>query len=899
MRTFKLPWLSCLAGAALLGACSPEDLPDTEQLDEVSIGSAREALNPPPNIALGKPTTQSSNYPGGGGAASLAVDGSINGSFGAGSVTHTNQQAQPWWQVDLQGSYPLSTVVLHNRTDCCSDRLQNFRVRVSEDGTNWHDYSFAGVAPTQSTFTINRSARYVRVQLNGTNALSLAEVQVFPSTINLARGKPATQSSNYLAVGGEANLAVDGSVNGDFWGAYSTTHTHFQTQPWWQVDLQGSHALSTVVLHNRTDCCADRLQNFRVRVSEDGANWHDYPFTGVAPTQSTFTINRSARYVRVQLDGTNALSLAEVQVFPAAIHPGNTVHGYWSASGGRSSSSQANRHFVVEVSGQNEWVTFNLTSPAADSYLYLTDANGNVLAEDDNSGGSPHARIARALSAGTYKLVAATTTAGQNAEFSLSADKALLRYPKRLRVQAATQFNWIYDDHDTGAHDDVSVWRADLTGYPGYYSLGDVAMPSHGVAPKMTFVVSGEEDLLARPVDYAWVWSDWGSGGSHDVSFWDPVPPAGYTCVGSVTVLGYDKPSTDLIRCVRSEYVLPAAANWLWNDSGSGSDNDIGVWQVDPRDHRGLSLSTFKGQGNYDGPDGRRFWTLNKSALANPEMAGLPVDGQTALQFAPRVWLHPEEYYLPSSVEHFLANVHEENGHLVTNQPLGCDSCTDPAFLDGVRPDQAHVPMYAEVVHRTVDGQPTNVSDIIYWNFYPYNNGKRVCIGWYSPWGCVGGYSTFGNHVGDWEHLTVRFIEGRPYAVYLSQHAGGQTLLFGDKSLAVLGWHPEAYAALGSHGLYPDAARHIYRNLPNGDFLADDTGRGIAWDGWVQPVVFPWKPMGTYTGSLDWLNITADWGNPPGGCDISQPVAGECVRNGGPTAPMKKSFSQPGHMPME
>nr|WP_253894823.1 Vps62-related protein [Corallococcus exercitus] len=62
----------------------------------------------------------------------------------------------------------------------------------------------------------------------------------------------------------------------------------------------------------------------------------------------------------------------------------------------------------------------------------------------------------------------------------------------------------------------------------------------------------------------------------------------------------------------------------------------------------------------------------------------------------------------------------------------------------------------------------------MYWNFYPYNNGKRVCIGWYSPWGCVGGYSTFGNHVGDWEHLTVRFIDGRPALVYLSQHADGQ-----------------------------------------------------------------------------------------------------------------------------
>jgi NedA-like, galactose-binding domain/Vacuolar protein sorting-associated protein 62 len=768
-RTFRLPWLIGLAGAALLGACSPESPIGDEHLDDGPGASTQAALFTPPNIALGKPTMQSSNYPGGGGAAALAVDGITNGNWGAGSVTHTNNESQPWWQVDLQGLANISTVVLHNRTDCCADRLQNFRVRVSSDGFNWQDFPYAGVAPTQSTFNINRSARYVRVQLDGTNPLSLAEVQVFAS------------------------------------------------------ETPGS----------------------------GGANI------------------------------------------------GNTVYGHWSGSGGRSASHPSNRQFFVDVYGMNEPVSFLLSS-SANAYLYLLDGNGNVIAEDDNGGGGTHARISRVLQAGTYKLVAATATAGQSAEFTLAADRAVLRYPQRLRVQAATYFNWVYDDYKTGANDDVSVWRADLSRYPGYYSLGDVAMPSHGEAPRMTFVVSGEGDLLARPVDYNWVWSDWGSGGEHDVSFWDPVPPSGYTCLGTVTVLGYDKPSTDLIRCVRSEYVLPANPAYVWDDAGSGADNDVSLSQAEPRDYRGLGLSTFKGQNYHGTPNASRFWVLNKSATANPELMGLPVDAQTALQFAPRVWLHGEEYYFPSSVEHFLANVHVEGNNLVTNQPLGCDSCTDPVFLDGQRPDQVPVPMYVELVQRTQNGLPTNITDIIYWTFYPYNNGKRVCIGWYSPWGCVGAYSTFGNHVGDWEHMTVRFVDGRPEVVYLSQHSGGETFLYGSKWLTLVDTsHPEAYSAMGSHGLYRDAARHIYQNLPNGDFLADDTGRGIARNGWVRPVVFPWQPTGTYAGSLSWLNITADWGNPEGGCGLSEPVSGQCVRNGGPTAPMLKGFSQPPALTLE
>jgi hypothetical protein len=183
--------------------------------------------------------------------------------------------------------------------------------------------------------------------------------------------------------------------------------------------------------------------------------------------------------------------------------------------------------------------------------------------------------------------------------------------------------------------------------------------------------------------------------------------------------------------------------------------------------------------------------------------------------------------------------------------------------------------------------------------FYPYNNGKRVCIGWYSPWGCVGGYSTFGNHVGDWEHATVRFVDGRPSEIYLSQHSHGQTFTFGDKRLSLVGWRPELYSAQGSHGVYADAARHIYQNLPNGDFLADDTGRGMAWDTWNGLVPFAWQAPGTYGGSLSWLNVTSRWGNPKSGCEFSEPVAGECVLNDGPTGPMSKDASRPDFMPLD
>ncbi|HEX8745693.1 MAG TPA: discoidin domain-containing protein, partial [Pyrinomonadaceae bacterium] len=144
------------------------------------------------NIASGKPVTQSStlayNPPG---DAFRAVDGKTDGNYANGSVTHTNSENQPWWQVDLGASQPLSSIKLWNRTDCCSERLSNFYVLVSDAPFTSSDlqttlkqpgvwsYYTAGNAGAVATLPVNRTGRYVRVQLNGTGVLSLAEAEVW------------------------------------------------------------------------------------------------------------------------------------------------------------------------------------------------------------------------------------------------------------------------------------------------------------------------------------------------------------------------------------------------------------------------------------------------------------------------------------------------------------------------------------------------------------------------------------------------------------------------------------------------------------------------------------------------------------------------------------------------
>lgn len=162
-------------------ACVMSD--DATGLEEEPIAAAAQPLLARQNLALGKPASQSSTYwnsynP----AAGKAVDGNTNGDFGGASVTHTNYDAQAWWQVDLQAVQPVGDVVLYNRTDCCGGRLSNFDLLVSSDGATWQAYPYSGAAPARLTFTVNRPARWIKVQLRGADHLSLAEVQVFERT---------------------------------------------------------------------------------------------------------------------------------------------------------------------------------------------------------------------------------------------------------------------------------------------------------------------------------------------------------------------------------------------------------------------------------------------------------------------------------------------------------------------------------------------------------------------------------------------------------------------------------------------------------------------------------------------------------------------------------------------
>jgi hypothetical protein len=47
----------------------------------------------------------------------------------------------------------------------------------------------------------------------------------------------------------------------------SVTHTNYEQGAWWQVDLGGQKNIKQIIIYNRTDCCANRLSNYQVSIS--------------------------------------------------------------------------------------------------------------------------------------------------------------------------------------------------------------------------------------------------------------------------------------------------------------------------------------------------------------------------------------------------------------------------------------------------------------------------------------------------------------------------------------------------------------------------------------------------------------------------------------------------------
>ncbi|KAG8683255.1 Vacuolar protein sorting-associated protein 62 [Ceratobasidium sp. 395] len=165
-----------------------------------------------------------------------------------------------------------------------------------------------------------------------------------------------------------------------------------------------------------------------------------------------------------------------------------------------------------------------------------------------------------------------------------------------------------------------------------------------------------------------------------------------------------------------------------------------------------------------------------------------------------------------------LPKVYDNNGKPLATQPstlttsnldtvVGKGASTwltvsDPAasYLTGLNPSSNKVPVYTFIVPK--EG---GVVDFFYWIFFPFNLGKNIVA-----------LGQVGNHIGDWERMTVRTVNGVATSADYNAHSTGNgagTKLWSDVLKPSGEDRPLGYVADGSHGVWPGPGTWVYEDI--------------------------------------------------------------------------------------
>ncbi|KAL7615540.1 hypothetical protein Lser_V15G03284 [Lactuca serriola] len=418
----------------------------------------------------------------------------------------------------------------------------------------------------------------------------------------------------------------------------------------------------------------------------------------------------------------------------------------------------------------------------------------------------------------------------------------------------------------------------------GFFMLGCYSQTNN--KPLFGWILAGKSvanetspSALAMPTDYSLIWSSESHKLKQDSGngyIWLPTPPEGYKAVGYVVTNSPEKPSVHKIRCVRSDFTDAVEVDkWLWGLDKKMNTNNLNLFESRPKD-RGINAvsmptGSFVVQNGGAPNDVSLVYCLRNTKnnlLAMPNLSQVKALIQT---YSPKVYFHPNEEYFPSSVSWFFQNgallyekgkettpsLIEPNG---SNLPQG-GSNDDSYWLD--------LPIDNPAKERVKKGDleearayfhikpmfGATFTDIALWVFYPFNGPARAKVEIINV-----SLGKIGEHVGDWEHLTLRVsnYNGELKKVYFSEHSGGQWINASEIEFEN-GNKPVAYASLHGHAFYSKPGLVLQGS--GGIGIRNDTAKGTeVMDTGVRPVVVAAEYLGALVAEPPWLNYSRKWG---------------------------------------
>ncbi|KAJ4892572.1 hypothetical protein Rs2_19366 [Raphanus sativus] len=406
----------------------------------------------------------------------------------------------------------------------------------------------------------------------------------------------------------------------------------------------------------------------------------------------------------------------------------------------------------------------------------------------------------------------------------------------------------------------------------GFFTLGFYAQPNNRMLFGWVLVakdISGNS--LRPPVDYMELGDTTSIVVKQDgpAYFWQPLCPNGYGAVGVLVTTSPVKPSLrqESISCVRSDHteqMSEADAAWVWGIGG------ITVSSLRPANRGTEAAGVYTGTFSFQQPN---FPRPSLSCLKNTkfDLSSMPSQDQTRDLFraySPLIYFHPNEEFLPSSVDWVFSNGallyqkgNEANPIPVqpngSNLPQGgsddglywLDYPADKSARDRAkRGDLGNTKVYLHI--KPMYGG--TFTDIVVWIFFPFNGNAHLKILFLKSVSL----GNVGEHVGDWEHITLRIsnFNGELWRVYFSEHSGGSLVEACDLEFQG-GNKPVAYSSLHGHAMFSRPGLVLQGQDGNG--IRNDMGRSdkffdtgsgyevIAGQGIVEP---------------PWLNYFRKWG---------------------------------------
>lgn len=416
----------------------------------------------------------------------------------------------------------------------------------------------------------------------------------------------------------------------------------------------------------------------------------------------------------------------------------------------------------------------------------------------------------------------------------------------------------------------------------GFFCLGHYGQttdrPFQGfvlAAREVTNLENVELSPLQKPIDYTLIWcSTHLQEDYHDGSgfFWLPCPPEGYRAMGFVLTKDSTKPSIDEVICVRADLTDRCEIHEpILSIESSGLDIPFAVWKMRPSDRgiwgRGVSVGTFfcSTNDNFDGE-------IDISCLKNldPSLISMPnLDQIHALirHYGPTVFFHPLENYLPSSVSWFFrkgATLYKKGDR--DGQAIDADGSNLPSGGDN---DGEYWIDFPDIHHRhgSIDSAELYIhvkpalggtfTDIAMWLFCPFNGPATLKIGVLNV-----SLKIIGQHVGDWEHFTLRIsnFTGELWSLYFSQHSGGEWV--DSSSLEFInGNRAIVYSSKSGHGSFPHPGTFLQGSKMLGIGIRNDATRSKLFvDSSVNYQIIAAEYLGDAVSEPLWLQYMREWG---------------------------------------